>query len=355
MRHRTNTLAGLAAGVMLLSACRGTAPAATPTATATTSTPTASASPTPVAAPVITSTTAAQLHATGSFSATQVQRLGWSASGTLWVVSTTRIDAVAPTTGALTKVYEVQSPDRILALSPAGIAAVTSGAQGTPVRLVDIATSKTTQTLATDGITNAASFFGTKAALVSGDTIGATIWDITSGAKTGTLSGFQTAAPVYNVTISPDGARDAWVSRATVQFGDVNANTLGARIQLDDFAGAYAFAPDGNSFATATGVQGTGNAIAGRVQLWDPGTGKEIRRFDQSALFGAVAFAPKEHLIATGGDGFTVWSTDDGKSVGSASVGDAGKVRQIAVSPDGTSIATVADDGSGKIWRATAH
>lgn len=344
MTNHRLALAALATGLALLAGCRGTTPvASTPTAATT---PTATATPTAPSA--ITSTTAGQLRASGTFTAAQVQRVLWSAQGALWVASTTRIDAVAPASGALTKVYETQAPERILAIDPNGIAAVASG---TTVRLVQIATGTTLKTLSTGDITNAASFSGPKVLLVAGEAIGASIWEIGSGTKVGTLSGFQTAAPVYNVVLSPDGARDAWVSRATVQFGNANANTLGARLQLEDFAGAYSFAPDGRAFAVSTAVPGAGGALVGRVHLYDAATGTELRRLDGPALFAGLAFAPKEHLLATGGDGFTVWSTDDGKAVGSVTPAEAGKVRHLAFSTDGSTLVTIADDGSGKVWR----
>ena len=335
----------LTAATLLLAGCQGKTPtpASTPTVAAT---PTAT--PTPPPPPAIGTANAAQLRAAGSFTAAQVQRMTWSTKGALWVVSSSRVDTVAPDTGAVTKVLEVPAAERILAVDPGGLAAVAAGAT---VRLVDVATGTTRHTLAAGGGVNAASFFGTKVVLVSGDAIGASIWDTGTGAKTGTLSGFQTAAPVYNVVVSPDGARSAWVSRATLQCGDAAANTLGPRVQLEDFVSTYAFAPDGRLFATTTGTQGSGGAITGRVQIWDPATGLETRRFEQSALFGALAFAPKEPLLATGGDGFTLWSTVDGRPLLNVPLAEAGKVRQVAFSTDGATLATLADDGSGKIWR----
>ena len=347
MNQRLNRILVIATAIALtlLSAC-STPPAATPTATAT-STPTAA--PTPVA---ITAATAAQLRATDTFATTQVQRMVWSATGVLWVASTARVDAVTPGTSGITKAFEVQAPNRILAVSPSGIVAVGSGAT---VLLVDLKTSTTLQTLTPGGVTNTALFFGTKVVLVAGDTIGASVWDVGSGTRTGAISGFQTAAPVYNMVVSPDGARSAWVSRATLQFGDVSANTLGSRIQLEDFIGAYAFAPDGKLFASTVTVPGAGGTLVGRVQLWDPATGAEVRRLNQASIFAALGFAPREHLIATGGEGLTLWSTDDGKSVASMPVADTGKVRQVAFSPDGSMLATIADDGRGTIWRAAAR
>lgn len=204
-------------------------------------------------------------------------------------------------------------------------------------------------------VTNSASFFGSKVVLVEGDAIGASTWEVGSGAQAGAISGFQTAAPVYNVVVSPNGARAAWVSRATLQFGDVNADTLGARIQLEDFIVAYAFAPDSKLFASTVAVPGAGGTLVGRVQLWDPATGAEVRRLNQPSIFAALGFAPREHLIATGSECLTLWSTDDGTSVGSVPVADAGKVRQVAFSPDGSMLATIADDGRGTIWRLHAR
>lgn len=165
MNQRTHRIlvVAMAAALALWSACT-ISRTATPTATAT-STPTAI--PTPAA---ISAATDSQLRASDSFATTQVQRMVWSATGVLWVASTARVDAVTPENSGLSKVYEVQAPDRILAVSSSGIAAVGSGAT---VLLVDLKTSMTLQTLTPGGVTNSASFFGSKVVLVEGDAIGA--------------------------------------------------------------------------------------------------------------------------------------------------------------------------------------
>ncbi|RLT26094.1 MAG: hypothetical protein DWI48_06865 [Chloroflexi bacterium] len=334
----------LAAAALLVGCSRGGGTTGTPTpgATDTVAAATPTATPGPIGASNV-----ANLKAGASFTVSQPVRLVWSRSGALWSVSARRVDAVDPTKGTVTKVFEVQEPETIVDLHDAGIAAV-ANAQGA-VRLVEITGNTALQTFQAGGPVRGGNFFGDKVTLSRTDTIEAAIYSLGTGQKSGTLSGFQTAAPVYAVTVSPDGKTAAWVARGTLQFANVASNVLGTKVQFEDFIGSYAFSPDSQLFATATGVAGSGGALTGRVQLWQPSSGTELQRVEQPGVIGSVAFGP-QHLLVTGGDnGATVWNGDTGAKLGTVA---GGKVRLAAFSFDGTTLATVADDGSGKVWRA---
>jgi WD40 repeat protein len=346
--------------VALLAACRGgvtTVPSVTPTG-APTATPALQAPglpgfATPVSAPVIDASNASRLHTTDSLKATAAQRLAWSNSGgALWVIGTRSVDAIDPNTATSRRVLDVPDPERVLTVLPTGVAIIATGAAA-PVRLADVASGRTLRTLDPGGVVTAASSFrGNRLVLVSGDRIEASIWDVDSGQRVSMLSGFQTAAPVFNVVLSNDGARAAWVARGTLQFQDVASGAFGPRIQFEDFIGAYAFSNDGRAFATVTGVPAAGGAVAGRAQIWDPVTGAETARFEQLATMPTVVFAPLQPVVATGGDGFALWSAIDGKRLGGAGVSDAGHVRLVSFSPDGTLFITVDEESTIRLWRA---
>jgi len=343
--------------LLLVSACSG-GEGARPSATATTPAPTPSSSPTPTPTPAaaIEAANAAALRPGATFKADAAQRLVWSSTGVLWVVGTRTIDEVDPATGTGKHVFELREPERILALSPEGLVATTGeGPTGsaTSVRLRQLGFTDPRHTLDVDGVTTAATFFGgNRVALVSGAHIRVSIWDTATGQRVGELTGFETASPVYNVAISDDGTRAAWVARATLQFMDAAAKQLGARVQTADFIGAYAFAPDGRTFASATGVQGANGTIEGRVQLWDPATGTERRRLTPAGPPLTLAFAPSAPLIAVGGAGVTFWSTADGSRAGALDEAAAGDVRLLAFSRDGATLATFSEDGTVRFWRA---
>jgi WD40 repeat protein len=141
-----------------------------------------------------------------------------------------------------------------------------------------------------------------------------------------------------------------------VQFHDVTANSLGARVELDDFASKAVFSPDGTRLLTLTGSQ-SGGQLGGLLQLWDPANGQEAKRITQSGLFTDAAFTPTGSLIVTGSeDGVTFWAASDGHQVGTLPA--AGNVRQLSVSTDGTVLATVSDEGGehlvGRLWRVAS-
>lgn len=340
----TVLISTLAAAALLVGCSKGGGTAGTPTPAAT-GTAVATGTPAPPAA--ISASNAGNLKAGASFTLSQPVRLVWSRSSVLWAVSARRVDAVDTAKGTVSKVFEVAEPETIVDLHDVGIAAV-ANAQGA-VRLVEITGNASLQTLQVGGPVRGGVFFGDKVALSRTDTIEASIWSLGSGQKSGTLSGFQTAAPVYAVTVSPDGKTAAWVARGTLQFADVASNVLGARVQFEDFIGSYAFSRDSQLFATATGVAGSGGALTGRVQIFQTSSGTEAKRFEQPGVLGTVAFGP-QHLLVTGGDnGATLWNGDTGAKLGDVA---GGEVRLAAFSFDGTMLATVADDGSGKLWRA---
>src|SRR5205823_4606303 len=150
-------------------------------------------------------------------------------------------DEMDANTGNARRVLEVQNPERVLVVLPNGTA-VTAAAAGSSVRLINLVGGQTLRTLTPAGFVAAASSFrGDRLVLISGEQLMATVWDVTTGQQVATLSGFQTAAPVFNVVVDSAGDHAAWVSRATLQFADARSNTLGARVSFEDFIGAYAF------------------------------------------------------------------------------------------------------------------
>src|SRR5262249_27542769 len=83
--------------------------------------------------------------------------------------------------------------------------------------------------------------------------------------------------------------------------------------------------------------------------LWDPITGKEVRRLEASASH--LVFAPDGKTLATG-DYFRiarVWDVAKGKFLRQITVHD-NVVAAIAYAPDGRALATTGSDGRIRLW-----
>jgi hypothetical protein len=107
-----------------------------------------------------------------------------------------------------------------------------------------------------------------------------------------------------------------------------------------------AFAPDGATLAAASD--------GGRLLLWDPDTGKEIRQLgEKSSRVKCVAFSPDGRTLATSVEDGTLrlWEVATGRErfrLGK----HRGWVWAVAYSPDGRLLASGGDDSTVRVWDA---
>jgi WD40 repeat protein len=138
-----------------------------------------------------------------------------------------------------------------------------------------------------------------------------------------------------------DAAGDPLPEKALVRLGTT-------RFRQSDHAVTLAYSPDGRVLATAGGEyapgyrgQGWASSIYGLIHLWDPTTGKELRRLEGHArLVRDIAFAPDSKRLASAGDDNVVilWDTIAGEEV--SRIKPPERTSCVAFAPDGKVLAT---------------
>jgi WD40 repeat protein len=172
-------------------------------------------------------------------------------------------------------------------------------------------------------------------------------WDPTTGREVGRIDGYS--RPVHEMAISPDSRLLLSSShRGMMRLTDLasgrelhrlNARSPGGR------AGGLAFAPDGRR-ATADG------------KVWDVGTGRELLALqdEQGGAFvpwrpGSVLFTPDARgLIASDGEAARLWDPATGREIRRITARDLSLV-SMALSPDGRFLATsIRQDQTIRLW-----
>jgi WD40 repeat protein len=150
------------------------------------------------------------------------------------------------------------------------------------------------------------------------------LWELTSGRERGQLS---LGASSSGVPIVFDTGRPINPGWGTLNVA--NPLTL------------LALSPDGRTLAAAVG---------GTLRLYDLDTNRELRRLDNVALTGGLAFSPDGRLLALGEmSGVSLWNPATGELLGRAS-GHWGAVQALRFAPDGESLVSGSDDTTALIW-----
>lgn len=163
-------------------------------------------------------------------------------------------------------------------------------------------------------------------------------------------------APLLHVAVSPDGRTTATVScSGTVELWATSTGRPKGRL-CDGSEGisSLAFAPGGK--VLAIGGRGAphfekAEDQPGRVQLWELGTGTELRTFGTDSRATGIAYAPDGKVLASGGmDGkIRLWDALTGRELRCFGQHRRG-VCAVAFAPDGKTLASAEVGGPFHIW-----
>ncbi|KAF7880498.1 uncharacterized protein EAF02_007344 [Botrytis sinoallii] len=170
------------------------------------------------------------------------------------------------------------------------------------------------------------------------------LWDVATGKSLQSLEGHSSR--VNSVVFSPDSKVVAsGSSDKTIRLWDV---AIGESLQTleghSDYINSIAFSPDGKVVASGSGDK--------TIRLWDVATGESLQSLEgHSDYINSVAFSLDGKVVASGSgdDTIRLWDVAIGKSLQSLE-GHSTYVRSVAFSLDGKVVASGSGDKTIRLW-----
>jgi len=177
-----------------------------------------------------------------------------------------------------------------------------------------------------------------------------TLWDASSGEVLKTLTGFDTAAPVYSARFGDDGQHIAWTSRGRIQLTDIESGAMSMVFDHEDFVVSWALSHDGKYLATASAGMVQGHFVP-LILIWDTTSGETRMLMNSESSYDAIAFCPNTHLIAVAQENLiTIIDLDEIRMLVELTLtGDS--IAKMAFAPDGSALTATNTDGVIAIWR----
>ncbi len=179
-------------------------------------------------------------------------------------------------------------------------------------------------------------------AVSSSNELAVILYDVSTGQRLNKLSGFETAAPVYSAGIVPGNKTIYWISRATLEFQDVQTGRLGQKLNYTDFIGPFVFSPDGTRLALS---------VEGKLFLYSVPDAKQLAVITLSETVSSLDISPDGKLLAGGyGPHLQIWDAATLAPIANLPVSDT-STGQVSFSPDGRYIVSEIEPNTVAIWK----
>lgn len=310
----------------------------------------------------ITTGNASGLTATSKIPVSNVDKIRWSADSATLGLITRNADAGGNSVfsavlldGKTLVTKAVFSPEkgRIVDISPDGRLVASINDVTSTFDIYDMGDSNRNIVSITPQYTlNTAAFSpdGKYFSLSSNDTRQVEIFSLPEGDKFTTLTGFETAAPVYDAGYNASNTNILWHSRATLQLQNIETGEMGASVSGEDSFNSYTLSPDGSILAGAAAKTVSDNYVFA-VTLWNASDGTELRTIVLPDVSSDIAFSPDASMLAaTVGNNVLIYEVATGNQLATLS-GHSGQATKVAFSPDGLSLVSNGEDNQLILWQ----
>jgi WD40 repeat protein len=188
-----------------------------------------------------------------------------------------------------------------------------------------------------------------KAAVTVGADGSALVWDVATASKSAVLQGH--GKPLNSAAFSPDASQLLILSESAAQLWDAQSNKLLKEISFTEPVAQAAYSLDGSRLAVF-GKYAT-------AEVWDARALRRIVSLKLSCCNDVMALSPDGSLLAIANgylDGQTLQAVDvsTSKTTWSTTAPLSQSVKDLAFSPDGTTLIAGSSDGSLRVWDARA-
>lgn len=358
--------------IILLAAC--SLPVVTPVSetispTETTLFSSTTGEPSPTTAPIptpieINSKNAVGLTVAYKSAVNNPQQLQWAADGSSLSIATQNSDAAGNQLFGITvlaipdlspvNIFSTQS-ERVSDISADGKKAALVSLDMTKLNVLDLSAENAVHlTITTDYLIGNATFSpdSTMVAVAKMEAWEVVLYSVADGSELGTLTGFETAAPIYQAGFKESPQWMVWLARATLQLQEIESGNMGTQLSHEDFVTAYTLTNDGTILASAASKT-VNDVPVPAIILWDAAQGVELKTLVTTESAQCLAFSPNGSLLAVGvGSAIQIWDVTSGTMIVSLD-GHAGSIYNLVFSPDGKYIASAGQDNQLYLWQVS--